>query len=105
MHCVGDRDLADFSSKMVFVFLHTATACRRYGTGSLVAARCGSSRFQNGSGGGKDVRRVAVGDFFFGFQPVLDVATAELRSVESQRFATDERQLSPNNHSLHCSDH
>ena len=37
------------------------------------------------------MRRVVVGDFSFGFQPVLDVATAELRSVESQRFATDER--------------
>jgi len=59
--------------------------------GSLLAARRGNSRFQNGSGGGKDVRCVVVGDFFFGFQPVLDVAPAELCPVESQRFATDER--------------
>jgi len=56
-----------------------------------VAARCGSSRFQNGSGGGEDVRRVVVGDFSFGFQPVLDVPAAELCSVESERFATDQR--------------
>ena len=59
--------------------------------GNLLAARRGNSRFQNGSGGGKDVRCVVVGDFFFGFQPVLDVAPAELCPVESQRFATDER--------------
>jgi hypothetical protein len=56
-----------------------------------VAARCGSPRFQNGSRGGKDAGRVVVGDFLFGFEPVLDVASAELRSVEAQRFAADER--------------
>jgi hypothetical protein len=55
-----------------------------------VAARCGSSRFQNGSGGGKDVCRVVVGDFSLGFQPVLNVAPAEFCSVESERFATDQ---------------
>ncbi len=32
-----------------------------------------------------------VGDFLFGFQPVLDVAPAELGSFEAQRFATDQR--------------
>ena len=32
-----------------------------------------------------------VVDFLFGFQPVLDVAPAELGSFEAQRFATDER--------------
>src|ERR1700676_297372 len=61
------------------------------GAGSLVAARRGNSRPQNRSCGGKDVRRVVVGNFLFGFQPVLDVAPAELRSVEAQRLATDER--------------
>ena len=55
-----------------------------------MAVRCGNSRFQNGSSGGKDARRVMVGDLFLGFQPMLDVATAELGSVEPQRFATDE---------------
>src|ERR1700730_15245723 len=79
-----------FLNKMFSAFL-TETASSRRGTGSLVATRCGSSRFHNGSGGGKDVRRVVVGDFSFGFQPVLDVAPAELCAVESERFATDQR--------------
>jgi len=55
-----------------------------------LADRCGSSRFQNGSSGGEDASRIVVGDFLFGFQPVLDIATAELRPFETQRFATDE---------------
>ena len=45
------------------------------GTGSLVAARCGGSCFQNASGSGKDAGRALVGDFLFGFQPVLNIAT------------------------------
>lgn len=60
------------------------------GTGSLVAARSRSFRFQNGSGGRKDMRRVVVGDFSFGSQPVRNVAP-ELCTAESQRFATEER--------------
>ncbi len=59
-------------------------------TGSLVAARCGGSRFQNGSGSGEDAARALVWNFLFSFQPVLDVATAEFRTVEAKRFATDE---------------
>jgi hypothetical protein len=63
----------------------------KHGGQRLLAARRGNSRFQNGSCGGKDVRRVVVGNFFFCFQPVLDVAPTELCPVESQCFATDER--------------
>jgi hypothetical protein len=36
-------------------------------------AHCGSSRFQNGSRSREDAGRGVVGDFLFGFQPVLNV--------------------------------
>ena len=66
--------------------------CRaKRGTGSLVAAGCGSSRFPNGSRRGKDARRVVAGNFLLGVEPMLDVAPAEFGSVEIERFATDER--------------
>jgi hypothetical protein len=46
--------------------------------GSLEAARCGGSRLQNGSGSGEDAGRTMVGDFLFGLEPILDVATVML---------------------------
>ena len=59
------------------------------GAGSLLAARRGASRFQNGSCGSEDTGRALVGNFLFGFQPVLNVATAELRAFKAQRFAAN----------------
>ena len=59
--------------------------------GSLVAARCGGSRLQNGSGSGEDAGRALIGDFLFGLQPVLNIATAEVRAFEAKRFATNQR--------------
>jgi len=56
-----------------------------------VAAHCGGSCFQNGSGNGKDAGRALVGDFLFGFQPVLNVATAELGAIEAERFAANQQ--------------
>ena len=63
----------------------------RGGAGSLLAARFGSSRFQNRSCSGEDTSRALIGNFLFRFQPVLYVATAELRAFEAQRFTADER--------------
>ena len=48
-----------------------------------MAARCGGSCFQNGSGSGKDAGRALVGDFLFSFQPVLKLATAEVSDRKS----------------------
>ena len=59
--------------------------------GSLVAARCGGSRLQNGSGSGEDAGRALVGDFLFGFQPVLNIATTEVSAIEAKRFAANQR--------------
>ncbi len=56
-----------------------------------MAARCGGSCFQNASGSGKDAGRALVGDFLFGFQPVLNIATAELGTIEAERFAANQR--------------
>jgi hypothetical protein len=56
-----------------------------------VAVRCGSSRFQNGSGGGKDTGRTLVGEFLFGCQPVLNIATAKVRAIEPKRLAANQR--------------
>jgi len=61
------------------------------GLGSLLAARRRASRFQNGRGSGGDAGRALIGDFLFGFQPVLNVTTAELRAFKAQRFAANER--------------
>jgi hypothetical protein len=66
----NELSLFSFLTKWFLYFF----TLRRQARDGLVAARCVSSRFQNGSGGGKDVRRVVVGDFSFGFQPVLDEA-------------------------------
>jgi hypothetical protein len=44
-----------------------------------VAARCGSSRFQEGSGSGEDAGRALVGDFLFGLEPVLNISTTKVR--------------------------
>ena len=55
-----------------------------------MAARCGISRFQNGSCSGKDTSRAIGRNFLFGFQPMLNVATAELSPFEAERFAADE---------------
>ena len=63
----------------------------KWGTARLVAARCGGSRLQNGSGSGKDAGRALVGDFLFAFQPVLNIATAELGTIEAERFAANQR--------------
>src|SRR6516165_12738932 len=60
-------------------------------TGSLVAARSGGSSLQNGSGSGEDAGRALVGNFLFGLEPVLNVATAEVRTFEAKRFAANER--------------
>ena len=51
------------------------------GTGSLLAARFGGSRFQNGSGSGEDSGCALVGNFLFGFQPVLNIATTEVGAI------------------------
>src|SRR5258706_1097809 len=56
-----------------------------------MAARCGVSRFQNGSCSGKDTSRAMGWNFLFGSQPMLNVATAELCPFEAERFAADER--------------
>jgi hypothetical protein len=53
-------------------------------------ARCGSSRFQNGSRSREDAGRGVVGDFLFGFQPVLNVTTAEVRTFEAKCFAANQ---------------
>jgi hypothetical protein len=63
---------------------------------SSFLARCGSSRFQNGSHSGEDTGRAVVWDFLFGFQPVLNVTTvmrsaAEVRAFETKIFAADQR--------------
>ena len=57
--------------------------------GSLVAAPSGGSCLQNGSSGGEDAGRALIGDFLFGFEPVLNVPTANVRAVEAKRFATN----------------
>src|SRR5262249_912806 len=51
----------------------------------------GSSSFQNGSCGSEDACRAMVRDFLFCSEPVLNVATAKVRSFETECFATDER--------------
>jgi hypothetical protein len=51
------------------------------GTGSLLAARFGGSRFQNGCGSGEDSGCALVGNFLFGFQPVLNLATTEVGAI------------------------
>ena len=56
---------------------------------TLLGARCGGSRLQNGSGSGEDAGRTLVGDFLFGFEPVLNVSAADVRAVEAKRFATN----------------
>jgi len=56
-----------------------------------VAARCGGSRLQNGSGGGEDAGRALVGDFLFGPEPVLNITTAKVRALEAKRFAANWR--------------
>jgi hypothetical protein len=56
-----------------------------------VAARCGSSRLENGSSSREDAGRALTGDFLFGFESVLYVATAELRAFEAKRFAANQR--------------
>ena len=62
----------------------------RGGAGSLLAARFGGSRFQNRSCSGEDAGRTLIGNFLFGFQPVLYVATVELRAFKAQRFTANE---------------
>ena len=47
-------------------------------------------RLQNGSGSGKDTGRALVGDFLFGFQPVLNIATAKLGAIEAKCFAANQ---------------
>jgi hypothetical protein len=56
-----------------------------------LAARFGSSSFQNGSGSGEDAGRALVGDFLLGLEPVLNIATAEVRALEAKRFAANQR--------------
>jgi hypothetical protein len=58
--------------------------------GSLLAACCWSSRFQNGSRSREDTGRGVVGNFLFGFQPVLNVTTAEVRAIEAKCFAANQ---------------
>src|ERR1700722_1577651 len=70
-----------FSWRLRQAIKNDRRCCDRYDPitqGNLLAPGGGNSRFQNGGGGGKDVHRVLAGDFFSGFQPVLDVAPAEL---------------------------
>ena len=55
-----------------------------------MAARCGGSRLQNGGGSRKDAGRALIENFLFGFQPVLYVATAELRTFKAKRLAANE---------------
>ena len=61
------------------------------GTGSLVAARCGASRLENGSGSRENAGRALIGNFFFGVEPMLNVPTAKVRAFEAKRFATNQR--------------
>jgi hypothetical protein len=56
---------------------------------SSFLARCGSSRFQNGSRSREDVGRGVVGDSLFDFQSVLNVAKAEVRAFEAKCFAAN----------------
>ena len=56
-----------------------------------MAARCGSSRLQNGSGSAENVGCALVGDFLLGLEPVLNIATAEVSAFEAKRFATNQR--------------
>ena len=63
----------------------------KWGTARLVAARCGGSRLQNGSGSGKDAGRTLVGDFLLSLEPVLNIGTAKVRAFEAKRFATNQR--------------
>ena len=58
---------------------------------TYLAARCGGSCFQNGSGSGKDAGRALVGDLLFSFQPVLNIAAAEVSAIEAERFAANQR--------------
>jgi len=44
-----------------------------------VAARCGGSRFQNGSGSDKDAGRALVGDFLLCPKPVLNRGYVTMR--------------------------
>ena len=55
-----------------------------------MAARCGSSRLQDGSGSGEDAGRALVGDFLLGLEPVLNITT-EVRAFEAKRFAANQR--------------
>jgi hypothetical protein len=63
--------------------------CSSFADSSFLA-RCGSSRFQNGSRSGEYTGRAVVWDFLFGFQPVLNVATAKVNAFETKCFATDQ---------------
>jgi hypothetical protein len=56
-----------------------------------VAARCGIPRLQNGSGSGENAGCALVGDFLLGFQPVLNIGTAEVSAFEAKRFAANQR--------------
>ena len=55
-----------------------------------MASCSGCSGFQDRSGGGEDAGGIAVGNFLFVFQPVLDVASAEFRAFETECFARDQ---------------
>ena|SRR6516165_5416240 len=57
-------------------------------TGSLVAARCGGSRLQNGSGSGEYAGGALVGNFLFGLEPVLHsfMALAAKRDLSRNRI-------------------
>ena len=56
-----------------------------------MAARCGGSRLENLSGSGEDTGRALVRDFLLGLEPVLNIATAEVRALEAKRFAANQR--------------
>jgi len=50
----------------------------------------GLPAFQNGSSSREDACGALIGNFFFGFQPVLYVATAELGTFKAKRLAANE---------------
>ena len=56
-----------------------------------MAARCGGSGFQNGSGSREYAGRALVRDFSFSFQPVLNIGTTKISAVKAKRFATNQR--------------
>ena len=55
-----------------------------------MAARCGGSRLQDGTGSCEDSGRALVRDFLFCLEVMLNVPTAKCRAFEAKRLAANQ---------------